>query len=429
MPRRSKGARLWLKPAEYKNGVLVKNAVWCIKDDGKRSVTGHPEASRAEAEKALADYIAAKYQPNREADRPAAQVLVTDVLSVYAEEVAVGHTRPHKTAERLVQLGEWWKGKTLADITGKTCRAYAKWRKSHVWKAARPDVTGTAPRKVGDGGARRELEDLRAAVNYYIKEGYCREHIEVTLPPRGQPRDRYLERDEAAQLLWHMWKYREPQTIHRGARKGTVIPGKKKKRQHLARFMLVGLYTGTRAGAICSAGFEPKEGQGWVDLERGVFHRKRIGAKETKKRQPPVKLPAPLLAHIRRWSKNKRRDGSAVEYVVEYQGKPVADVGKAFAAAVKDAGLGPDVTPHVLRHTCATWLMQMGVDLWEAAGFLGMTVQTLERVYGHHRPDYQSAAAAALTGANRRDRAKLQAGPKRDRMGPDDVVRQLDAAE
>ena len=32
--------------------------------------------------------------------------------------------------------------------------------------------------------------------------------------------------------------------------------------------------------------------------------------------------------------------------------------------------------------------MQAGVDKWEAAGFLGMNVEMLDRVYGHHHPDY-----------------------------------------
>jgi hypothetical protein len=56
------------------------------------------------------------------------------------------------------------------------------------------------------------------------------------------------------------------------------------------------------------------------------------------------------------------------------------------------------VTPHILRHTCATWLMQGGVNLWDAAGFLGMTVQQLEATYGHHHPDYQQEAITALRG-------------------------------
>jgi hypothetical protein len=30
---------------------------------------------------------------------------------------------------------------------------------------------------------------------------------------------------------------------------------------------------------------------------------------------------------------------------------------------------------HTLRHTKATWLMQAAVPIWQAAGFLSMTVQ------------------------------------------------------
>ncbi len=51
---------------------------------------------------------------------------------------------------------------------------------------------------------------------------------------------------------------------------------------------------------------------------------------------------------------------------------------------------------HDLRHTCATWLMQSGADTWAAAGYLGMTVQVLERVYGHHHPDHLRDAVEAF---------------------------------
>ena len=39
--------------------------------------------------------------------------------------------------------------------------------------------------------------------------------------------------------------------------------------------------------------------------------------------------------------------------------------------------------------------MQDGVPHWEAAGYLGMTVETLETVYGHHHPDFQKNAAGS----------------------------------
>ncbi|MBV9520966.1 MAG: hypothetical protein JO068_22920 [Hyphomicrobiales bacterium] len=37
------------------------------------------------------------------------------------------------------------------------------------------------------------------------------------------------------------------------------------------------------------------------------------------------------------------------------------------------AGLGPEVTPHCLRHTCATWMMQRRVPRWEVVGYLGIS--------------------------------------------------------
>ncbi len=59
---------------------------------------------------------------------------------------------------------------------------------------------------------------------------------------------------------------------------------------------------------------------------------------------------------------------------------------------IEAAGLD-GVTRHTLRHTRATWMAQKGVPLFEAAGFLGMSVKTLERVYAHHDPKHQEHAA------------------------------------
>ncbi len=45
--------------------------------------------------------------------------------------------------------------------------------------------------------------------------------------------------------------------------------------------------------------------------------------------------------------------------------------------------------------------MQNRADLWEAASYLGMTVQQLEATYGHHHPDFQASAAEAATSKSR----------------------------
>jgi hypothetical protein len=41
--------------------------------------------------------------------------------------------------------------------------------------------------------------------------------------------------------------------------------------------------------------------------------------------------------------------------------------------------------------------MQRGVPIWQAAEYLGMSAQMIERTYGHHHPDYMRGAAAAIT--------------------------------
>jgi hypothetical protein len=40
--------------------------------------------------------------------------------------------------------------------------------------------------------------------------------------------------------------------------------------------------------------------------------------------------------------------------------------------------------------------MQAGVDKWEAAGYLGMSVEMIDRVYGHHHPEHLRQAALAI---------------------------------
>jgi integrase len=104
-------------------------------------------------------------------------------------------------------------------------------------------------------------------------------------------------------------------------------------------------------------------------------------------RLPPI--PDRLLAHLRRWQRRGQR------FCVEWNGRPVEAIDKAFRNNAAEAGL-PEVTPHTLRHTAATWLMQRGTDLWEAAGFLGTTVEQLERTYGHHHAHHLKGARQAL---------------------------------
>jgi len=201
-------------------------------------------------------------------------------------------------------------------------------------------------------------------------------------------------RDEVASLLWACWRTHEVQTMHRGRLKGQKIETDRYPLRHIGRFVLIALYTGTRAGAVLTASLTRGPGKSFVDLDRGVFYRLAEGKRATNKRQPPVPLPPRLLAHMRRWA----RAGAVRNYFVEWNGKPVHSIKVGFKRAVALAGIPGKVSPHTLRHTAATWLMQAGVPVWEAAGFLGMSPTMVEQTYGHHHPAFMRGAAEALGG-------------------------------
>ena len=147
----------------------------------------------------------------------------------------------------------------------------------------------------------------------------------------------------------------------------------------------MGLYTGRRKEAILSLRWPQ------VDLEAGLIDFETPGRRRTKKRRGTAPIPKRLLPHLQR----ARKRGTDLGYVLHIDGARIGDLKKGFAAACKRVGL-EGVTPHVLRHTAATWLMQCGVPMWEAAGYLAMSVRTLEQNYGHHHPDYMKGAAEAI---------------------------------
>ncbi len=146
---------------------------------------------------------------------------------------------------------EFWGGKTFSEVNAQTCAAYVKHRGS-------------------PGGARRDLETLRAAINHNARDGFRRGVVRVSLPPRGEARDRWLTRKEAAALVWHCWRHREKQTIHSGTSKGEPVSTKRRPLRHIARFILIGL--GTRAGAIAAASPYAEPGRSYVDLGHGIFY-------------------------------------------------------------------------------------------------------------------------------------------------------------
>jgi integrase len=333
MPRRSRGPRLYLDP---------KRKQFIIRDGPRFVRTGCGERDGAKAEKLLEKYIGQKHRPE-----PSSSPMIADVLTAYGNEVA-----PHKPSARNIgyhisNLLKWWGDKFVSDITAKSCRDFI--------------ASKTTPAAAAD------LKILKAAVKHWHAEyGPLDAVPAIAIPPGNPPKDRWLTRSEAARLLWAARKYK-----------------------HMRRLILLGLYTGSRPGVILALRWDQ------IDLSAKVLTRTPPSqVQDKKKRAPKVKIGRRLLAHLKRW---KRLDGSE-KLVCHFTdrwhpgSREVIDPHGAWARIIKVSGL-KGVTRHTLRHTRATWMAQAGVPLWEAAGFLGTTVKTLERVYAHHDPSNQDRAA------------------------------------
>ena len=115
--------------------------------------------------------------------------------------------------------------------------------------------------------------------------------------------------------------------------------------------------------------------------------------RETTKRQPPAKIHASLLPHLRRWRAADMKYG--ITSVVHYMGEPITKLRRAWDSVAKNAGAKQKDGPHVLRHTCITWLMRAGVDVYEVSGYTGVSVEVLLETYAHHHPAFQTNAATA----------------------------------
>ena len=88
--------------------------------------------------------------------------------------------------------------------------------------------------------------------------------------------------------------------------------------------------------------------------------------------------------------------GALTDWVIEYQGGPIASIRKGFEAASKRSGI--HCTPHMLRHSPAVWMAEARTPMEEIAAYLGHKNPLITaRVYARFHPDYLRRGAKALT--------------------------------
>lgn len=213
-------------------------------------------------------------------------------------------------------------------------------------------------RPLSDGTIIRELVTLRAAFRWAIGERWISQEPLVEVPAAPPPRDRWLTRPEAQRLA-----------------DAAVAP-------HVRTFIMLGLYTGARAGALLELTWDQ------IDFEAG---RIALGRGRGNKRRAVVPIVAELRSELA-----DALERAVGRYVVSPSEKRLASIKTGFNAAAGRAKL-EGVTPHTLRHTAASWMVQRGVPIEQVASFLGNSAAMVEKVYGHQHPDHLRQAADALS--------------------------------
>ncbi|MEO7329624.1 MAG: tyrosine-type recombinase/integrase [Minicystis sp.] len=148
-------------------------------------------------------------------------------------------------------------------------------------------------------------------------------------------------------------------------------------RHPVRRMVLVALYA---FGLRITEGLSLETGD--IDSQRlMVWVRDGKGARDR-----GVPLPRPVLARLRRYWKMERPVSSAKHLFISDNTVGLIDattVQKTFAAALKESGINKLATPHTLRHSYATHLLEAGVSLRTIQQLLGHKSLRTTEVYMH----------------------------------------------
>ena len=234
-----------------------------------------------------------------------------------------------------------FKGRSLLDIKPHDVQAYIEDRQDDEAAAATIN---------------RELVILSAAINEYNR----RFGASVPNPAAGmkmrepEGRVRWITREDADRLI------------------ACAAP-------HVADFITLGLFTGMRRREMIELTWDR------VDFARALILLEAQHTKTKRRRTIPIhnKVEVALRNCQARWP----------ESPLVFDG--INDFKTGFAGACRRAGI-TDFTPHDMRHTFASWLVQQGVELYAVQQLLGHSSIKLTERYAHLAPQNLANAMKKL---------------------------------
>lgn len=247
-------------------------------------------------------------------------------------------TEDHRRKNRKKMLSEakQWegfvKGKLLREMPEVARAALSSWTSETAQAHASGCGRGASPKSSPTSATiNRRLAMMKAVCRHAYKQGRIAENLSgrITMLREDNKRERYLTRAEVQRIA-------------------SCVSGS------VADVIRVAAYTGLRAGEL-------------VALRSEHIGRDTLTVASSKNGKPRiVPVPRPALGSL-----------SALPLECSYW-----ELRKQFLAAAKKARIR-DVTFHDLRHTCASWLINAGVDIYTLSKILGhSSIQTTQR-YAH----------------------------------------------
>lgn len=324
-------------------------------EDGtlRKKATGTKDPNEAEAFRAR---LSREYDKPELSEKPTIGEVIDAYFGTRKDVVAdaKGLTYCHAPLKRIL-------GPLFADtVTQTTVADYIKRRKAEGGQHRKGGRYADKP--VSDPTINKELRALRAALKWahgerlIVREPKFR--IELSA---GDTRERWITKDDANSLM------------------AACAP-------HLSLFVLIALSTAKRREAILSLTWDRVSlalpGHESIDFGDDVGNKRRG--------KTPIAGNVRLIKAL-----SEAKAAAKTDYVIEYRGERVKDVKTALRAACRRAGLEP-FGAHTLKHSAITWMVLAGVAFERIAKFASTSKDVIEKVYGHHSPEFVAEASGAL---------------------------------
>ena len=341
-----------------------------------------PAQARELAQQALADVTKGNDPQETKMGLRSAQTLGDYIAKEYAPYELAHKKSGKKTLKTLERhFSELWnwslKDKSYAN-------AILAWRAKRLSEGIKPATCN------------RDIKTLRAVFSHAVRQGTLEEHPLAkvrSIKTDSQGVIRYLTDEEMGRLLQALDE-REAgirKGLERGdswyARHGRDLPDPAKGSfaDHIKPMVLVSLHTGLRRGELFSLEWRD------INLDRAMLTVRGENAKNGKSRHTPLNSVA--LAVLKEWK--VQTSGTCLLFKSPRSGTRFNNVHAAWSNLLEAAEV-QNFRWHDMRHTFASRLVMVGVDLNTVRELLGHgdIKETLR--YAHLAPEHKAAAVERL---------------------------------